>query len=91
MLDYETLMNSTTKDSTMSMNLLGRLYARDNNLEALEIAGLNLSTAVSEKEAQSMQWWWNEGIRDYARNQGHVEDLNQDLLTKHDEILHNNS
>lgn len=68
-----------------SMNYLSRLYVRDNNMDALKVAAMNLATCSDDKES-SMVFWWNEGVRDYAMNENHIKELNNDLIVARDEI-----
>lgn len=72
---FENLDTSTPE----IMNHLGRLFAKDNNHLAIECAAVNFLTSTEEIQ-KSLLWWWNEGIRDYARDQDHVGELNEALM-----------
>lgn len=67
--------------SPMMMNHLGRLYAKYDDLGAIECAAMNFATS-SEEDQKSQIWWWNEGVRDYAKDTQHTDEMNEALMAE---------
>lgn len=72
----------TSPEDLSRANSLARRYLTGRDLQGLDSAAEMLELCLSEEEEQRILWWWNEGVRDYAKDQQHIEELNQLLLDR---------
>lgn len=64
----------------MSLNTLARRYVSRGEESALQEARVIYHSAANDEERGRLEWWWNEGCRDYAEGMAHLDELNALLL-----------
>lgn len=80
-------MESVTSRDLSRVNTWARRYLIHEEQASLEAAAEYLALCASAEETARVLWWWNEGIRDYARNEEHIRELRELLITRAKELI----
>lgn len=81
------MVESKLSGSDLSqINSLARRYLTGRDPQGLDKAAEYLELCLDEAEERRVRWWWNEGVRDYARSEDHIAELNQLLLDRRAEL-----
>lgn len=72
------------------INSLARRYLTGRDPLGLDKAAEYLALCLNGEEERRVIWWWNEGIRDYARSEEHIAELTRRLLDRRAELYPQN-